>query len=104
MEQSITELVNRFSKIHGRLQSSVASAQATATGMSGNHGLSGVIDFANVELGQLVQTLRTAIQRRDELLGEITGLSEITNELSTMVADAAGIRKYPKKRLTKFLL
>jgi len=31
MEQSITELVNRFSEIHGRLQSSVASAQATAS-------------------------------------------------------------------------
>lgn len=91
MEQSITELVNRFSEIHGRLQSSVASAQATATGMSGNQGLSGVIDFANVELGQLVQTLRNAIQQRDELLGEITGLSEITNELSTMGADVAGI-------------
>lgn len=91
MEQSITELVNRFSEIHGRLQSSVASAQETAKGMSGQQGLSGVIDFANVELGQLVQTLRNAIQQRDELLTEISGLSEITNELSTMGADVAGI-------------
>jgi len=91
MEQSITELVNRFSEIHSRLQASVASAQATASGMSGQQGLSGVIDFANTELGQLVQTLRNAIQQRDELLGEISGLSEITNELSTMGADVAGI-------------
>ncbi|WP_444542198.1 methyl-accepting chemotaxis protein [Cellvibrio zantedeschiae] len=59
--------------------------------MSGQQGLSGVIDFANVELGQLVQTLRNAIQQRDELLTEISGLSEITNELSTMGADVAGI-------------
>jgi methyl-accepting chemotaxis protein len=91
MEQSINELVNRFSEIHGRLQSSVASAQAAASGMNGRQGLSGVIDFANIELGQLVQTLRNAIQQRDELLGEISGLSEITNELSTMGADVAGI-------------
>lgn len=91
MEQSITELVNRFSEIHSRLQASVASAQATANGMSGQQGLSGVIDFANVELGQLVQTLRNAISQRDELLTEISGLSEITNELSTMGADVAGI-------------
>jgi methyl-accepting chemotaxis protein len=91
MEQSINELANRFSEIHGRLQSSVSSAQATANGMSGQQGLSGVIDFANVELGQLVQTLRNAIHQRDELLGEISGLSEITNELSTMGADVAGI-------------
>lgn len=91
MEQSITELVNRFSEIHGRLQSSVTSAQETARGMSGQQGLSGVMDFANVELGELVQTLRNAIQQRDELLHEISGLSEITNELSTMGADVAGI-------------
>jgi len=91
MEQSITELVNRFSEIHERLQSSVSSAQATASGMSGKQGLSGVIEFANVELGQLVQTLRNAIHQRDELLGEISGLSEITSELSTMGAEVAGI-------------
>lgn len=91
MEQSINELVNRFSEIHGRLQSSVTSAQETARGMSGQQGLSGVMDFANVELGELVQTLRNAIQQRDELLHEISGLSEITNELSTMGADVAGI-------------
>jgi len=91
MEQSITELVNLFSEIHGRLQASVMSAQETARGMSGQQGLSGVMDFANVELGELVQTLRNAIQQRDELLHEISSLSEITNELSTMGADVAGI-------------
>jgi methyl-accepting chemotaxis protein len=91
MEQSITELVNRFSEIHQRLQLSVSNAQATAKGMSGQQGLSGVMDFANSELGQLVQTLRNAISQRDELLTEIANLSEITNELSTMGADVAGI-------------
>ncbi len=91
MEQSITELVNRFSDIHQRLQLSVSNAQATASGMSGQQGLSGVMEFANIELGQLVQTLRNAISQRDELLTEIANLSEITNELSTMGADVAGI-------------
>lgn len=91
MEQSITELVNRFSDIHQRLQLSVSNAQATASGMSGQQGLSGVMEFANAELGQLVQTLRNAISQRDELLTEIANLSEITNELSTMGADVAGI-------------
>lgn len=91
MEQSITELVNRFSDIHARLQASVASANDTASGMSGQQGLSGVIDFANVELSQLVQSLRNAISQRDELLKEISGLSEITNELSSMGAEVAGI-------------
>lgn len=91
MEQSINELVNRFSEIHSRLQLSVSTAQATASGMSGQQGLGGVIDFANVELSQLVQSLRNAISQRDQLLAEISGLSEITNELSTMGAEVAGI-------------
>jgi methyl-accepting chemotaxis protein len=91
IEQSINELVNRFSDIHQRLQTSVTTSRATANGADGERGLSDVIEFANTELGQLVQTLRRAIAQRDELLTEITGLSEITDELSGMGAEVAGI-------------
>jgi len=91
MEQSINELVSRFSEIHSRLQASISAAQFAAAGMSGKNGLSQVIEFANSELGQMVQTLRNAIKQRDELLHEISGLSDITSELSSMGAEVAGI-------------
>lgn len=91
MEQNINELVSQFSEIHQRLQESIGAAQSAASGMSGQNGLSQVIQYANSELGQMVQTLRNAIQQRDELLHEITGLSEITTELSSMGAEVAGI-------------
>jgi len=91
LEQSITELVNRFSDIHERLQAAVSSSSSTAGSMKGETGLGGVIQFANKELGVLTQTLRKAIEQRDELLTEISGLSKITVELSGMGAEVAGI-------------
>lgn len=91
LETSITELVGRFSEIHQRLQAAVASSATTASSMKGETGLGGVIQFANSELGQITQTLRAAMEQRDELLNEISGLSKITVELSGMSAEVAGI-------------
>ncbi len=91
LESSITELVGRFSEIHQRLQAAVASSATTASSMKGDTGLGGVIQFANTELGQITQTLRAAMEQRDDLLTEISGLSKITVELSGMSAEVAGI-------------
>lgn len=91
LEGSITELVGRFSDIHQRLQAAVASSSSTASSMKGDTGLGGVIHFANDELSQITHTLRQAIDQRDELLNEISGLSKITVELSGMSAEVAGI-------------
>lgn len=91
LEGSITELVGRFSDIHHRLQTAVASSSSTASSMKGDTGLGGVIHFANDELSQITHTLRQAIDQRDELLNEISGLSKITVELSGMSAEVAGI-------------
>lgn len=91
LETSINELVDRFSDIHQRLQAAVASSASTASSMKGDTGLGGVIHFANNELGQITHTLRHAIEQRDELLSEISGLSKITVELSGMSAEVAGI-------------
>jgi len=91
LEESVTELVGRFSEIHERLQAAVNSSSSTAGSMKGETGLGGVIQFANKELSQLTHTLRKAIEQRDELLVEISGLSKITVELSGMGAEVAGI-------------
>ncbi len=91
METSITELIGRFSEIHQRLQAAVASSSATAGSMKGSSGLGGVVQFANRELGKITENLRKAIDQRDELLSEISGLSKITVELSGMSAEVAGI-------------
>jgi methyl-accepting chemotaxis protein len=91
LENSVNELVGRFSDIHQRLQAAVASSSSTASSMKGDAGMGGVIHFANDELSQITHTLRHAIEQRDELLTEISGLSKITVELSGMSAEVAGI-------------
>jgi methyl-accepting chemotaxis protein len=90
LETSINELVKRFSEIHQRLQTAVSSSRSTANSMKGDTGL-GVIQFANTELNQITRTLRSAMEQRDEMLNEISGLSKITDELSGMSAEVAGI-------------
>ncbi|HEY6528322.1 MAG TPA: methyl-accepting chemotaxis protein [Cellvibrionaceae bacterium] len=91
VDQSITELTARFSGIYDRLQNSVAASKSTASGMSSESGIHGVIEFADMALNQLVKTLRHAMGQRDELLAEIIELSKITAELSTMGAEVAAI-------------
>jgi methyl-accepting chemotaxis protein len=91
IEQGIGDLANRFSDIHERLQVAISTSQQTASGMSGQQGLSDVIGNADNELNQIVLSLRSAIHSRDELLGEISKLSQITDELRAMGAEVAGI-------------
>src|SRR3990167_2618315 len=91
IEQGIGDLAGRFGEIHDRLQVAITTSQQTASGMSGRQGLSAVISHADQELNQIVLSLRSAIHSRDELLGEISKLSQITDELRAMGAEVAGI-------------
>lgn len=61
LEESVNELAKRFSGIHERLQSAVNASRFTAGDMKGNNGLSSVIQFADSELGQMIETLSQAI-------------------------------------------
>ena len=90
-EQGMTDLSQRFSDIHERLQVAIETSQQTATGMSGQEGLSQIIDNADQALNQIIVNLRSTIQSRDLMLGEISKLSQITEELRVMGAEVAGI-------------
>lgn len=90
-EQGMTDLSQRFSDIHERLQVAIETSQQTASGMSGQEGLSQIIDSADHELNKIIDNLRSTIQSRDLMLGEISKLSQITEELRTMGTEVAGI-------------
>lgn len=90
-EQGMTDLSQRFSDIHDRLQVAIETSAQTATGMSGEEGLSQIITSADQALNQIVLNLRSTIKSRDEMLGEISKLSQITEELRSMGAEVAGI-------------
>ena len=91
IEQGMTDVTGRFSDIHDRLQVAISTSQKTASGMNGRQGLSDVISNADQDLNQIVLSLRGAIHSRDELLGEIAKLSQITDELRAMGSEVAGI-------------
>lgn len=90
-EQGMTDLSQRFSDIHERLQVAIATSQQTASGMSGQEGLGQIIENADQALNQIILNLRSTIQSRDMMLGEISKLSQITEELRVMGAEVAGI-------------
>ena len=90
-EQGMTDLSQRFSDIHDRLQVAIETSRQTASGMSGQEGLSQIIESADQVLNQIVVNLRSTIESRDEMLGEISKLSQITDELRAMGDEVAGI-------------
>ncbi|MEJ6472705.1 methyl-accepting chemotaxis protein [Pseudoalteromonas piscicida] len=91
LESNVVELVQKFSDIHGRLQHSIQTSGQTTNAMSGQQGLSQVIELANDELGKITKMLQTAMNNRRQLLEEMTELNDITEELKTMGAEVAAI-------------
>ncbi|RLU03569.1 MAG: chemotaxis protein [Ketobacter sp.] len=90
-EQGMTDLSQRFSDIHDRLQVAIETSQQTASGLSGQEGLGQIIENADQALNQIIVNLRSTIESRDLMLGEISKLSQITEELRIMGAEVAGI-------------
>ncbi len=90
-EQGMTELSQRFSDIHDRLQVAIQSSQQTASGLSGQQGLSSLITTSETELQQIVVKLKSIVASRDEMLQKLVDLSQITDELRNMSSEVAGI-------------
>lgn len=90
-EQGMTDLSQRFADIHDRLQVAVETSHKTASGMSGQQGLSEIIKNAEKDLNQIVINLRSTITSRDEMLHKISDLAQTTDELRDMSSEVAGI-------------
>ncbi len=90
-ETGMTELTQRFADIHDRLRVATDASQQTSSNMAGNEGLGRIITAANVDLRQIVLSLQSAIDNRNEMLEEFRKLAQVTEELRSMGADVAGI-------------
>lgn len=89
-DTGITQLAERFSDIYERLQVAVNTASQALQG-SGDLNLRQVIEYANQELRKLIESLHIAIASQEELVNEISKLSNITVELKEMGDEVAGI-------------
>jgi len=90
-EQSVNELSTQFSDIYQRLQVAIEASDLTASGQSESGGLSGVIDYSNSALSNLISSMHDSINAQGELLLEIGKLSVIADELKEMGGEVAGI-------------
>lgn len=90
-EEGITSLSHRFSDINTRLQVAIESSHRATSGSEGMDGLANIIDTADESLNQIILNLRSTIKSREAMLGELSNLSQITEELRVMGAEVAGI-------------
>ena len=89
-DSGITQLAERFSDIYDRLQVAVSASSEALCG-EGEVNLQQVVEFANSELNQLIDSLQVAVASQEELVNEISKLSSITVELKEMGDEVAGI-------------
>jgi len=88
---SINELSETFGEIRCKLDIAIEASQVTSEDMHGSEGLTQVIQTADKELNQIIDSLNKAMSGRDELLSEINNLTSIAEELSKMGEEVAGI-------------
>lgn len=87
MEQEITALTTRFSAIVDRLGAAVGAAGA---GQENGHVVT-VLSQSERELCEVINSLRTMLARKEQMLVEINGLVQFTGELKQMATDVSGI-------------
>ena len=92
-ETAIIELSSRFSAISVRLQQTVDASQATAGGLA-EHNQGGALEVlakSDAELLQVIESLKTIQQSRDEMLVQVRNLTGYTGELRAMAGEVAAI-------------
>lgn len=92
-QDAITSLAQRFAAISERLANAVETSQQTAGGLTGSADGSAVHVLANSEqeLTSLISSLEMAQDMRAEVLNEIRGLMQYTDELRNMIEEVVAI-------------
>lgn len=92
-EQAIVELSQRFSAIYAQLENAVADAQKV-TGEAAAKGKGGALEvmaLSQTELTAVINSLKHTQHSRDDMLSQITSLTNYTGELRTMATEVAAI-------------
>jgi methyl-accepting chemotaxis protein len=89
METAVVALVERFSSIVVKLEQALAASGAARKHEGGD--LVGVFAASEKELRSLLDMLASAAASKQQMLGKIEGLQQITEQLQKMAADVASI-------------
>lgn len=88
-EIAVTELSERFGTLAARLRRSTQMSAEVANSLEG--GMGTTFGQAGDDLQSVVGSLKSALQERDGLLGQINGLDTFVDELDNMAKDVATI-------------
>ncbi|SEH65888.1 methyl-accepting chemotaxis protein [Rheinheimera pacifica] len=89
-EEAIVALSSRFSGLYTKLEQTVAGAEA-AQASGGKSGALSVMTQSQSELTQVINSLKLTQRSRDDMLTQITKLTDYTGELRTMATEVAAI-------------
>lgn len=94
MEKAVGELTVRFAGIVERLEASIRASKATAASVGERDtGLLAVFSRSEAELTVVIDSLRTSVKSKAEMLGKIDGLKGFIQELRKMAADVGRIAR-----------
>jgi methyl-accepting chemotaxis protein len=90
-EDAVMALADRFSGLSKQLQSTVDSSQSPASGGANGQNIVSLLNTSQQELGEIIVSLKSAVEAMESMMAEIASLSDFTEELKGMVADVASI-------------
>lgn len=92
-EDAILALSSRFTGIYANLEVAVNASKNAAGDMAGSGagGVLAVLDQSRAELAGVINSLKASQHSRNEMLGQVRGLTQYTGELRAMATEVAEI-------------
>lgn len=91
MEEAITQLTQQFAGIVHKLEGALAASESAAGELDGSGGTISVFASCESQLSQVVASLKAAMDNKQVMLAEVSGLLDFIGELKQMAVDVAGI-------------
>lgn len=91
MEEAVTQLTQQFAGIVEKLEGAVAASESAAGELDGGSGTISVFASCEARLSEVVASLKAAMDNKQVMLAEVSGLLDFIVELKQMAVDVAGI-------------
>jgi methyl-accepting chemotaxis protein len=91
MESAVCELTGQFAGIVKNLETAVAASDSAAGELDGGGSTVSVFTTCEEQLSEVVASLKAAMDNKQVMLGEVSGLLDFIVELKQMAADVRGI-------------
>lgn len=91
MEDAVTQLTHQFAGIVQKLEGAVTASESAAGELDGRSGTISVFASCEAQLNEVVSSLKAAMDNKQVMLSEVSGLLAFISELKQMAVDVAGI-------------